>query len=60
MKQQMKECRNSDMECNEIIIIGNYTPSNYDASRVVNIKGVAPCVKENHGTVTAILVYENE
>lgn len=37
-----------------IKIIGNYMPSNHDASRVVDIDGIAPTVKENHGTVTAI------
>jgi site-specific DNA-cytosine methylase len=29
-------------------------PSNHDDSRVVDIDGIAPTVKENHGTVTAI------
>lgn len=38
----------------EIKVIGNYMPSNHDASRVVDIDGIAPTVKENHGTVTAI------
>ena len=38
----------------EIKIVGNYMPSNHDASRVVDIDGIAPTVKENHGTVTAI------
>ena len=38
----------------EIKIIGNYMPSGHDASRVVDIDGIAPTVKENHGTVTAI------
>ena len=28
-------------------------PSGHDASRVVNSSGLAPTVKENHGTVTA-------
>ena len=37
----------------KIEIIGNYSPSNHDASRVVNSEGLAPTVKENHGTVTA-------
>ena len=45
---------------NNIKILGNYMPSNYDASRVVDPLGVAPCVKENHGTVTAILELENK
>ena len=38
----------------KIQVIGNYSPSNHDASRVVDIDGIAPTVKENHGTVTAI------
>ena len=42
-------------ETNKINIVGNYMPSNHDASRVVSTDGVAPCVKENHGTVTGIL-----
>lgn len=29
--------------------------SNHDASRVVDEDGIAPCVKENHGTVTGVL-----
>jgi DNA (cytosine-5)-methyltransferase 1 len=38
----------------KIQVIGNYSPSGHDASRVVDIEGIAPTVKENHGTVTAI------
>lgn len=37
----------------KIEVIGNYSPSNHDASRIVDSKGVAPTVKENHSTVTA-------
>lgn len=40
---------------NDIKIIGNYSPSGHDASRVVDSNGIAPTVKENHGTVTATL-----
>lgn len=46
----------------EIKVIGNYMPSNHDASRVVDIEGIAPTVKENHGTVTAIaepMIYDD-
>lgn len=46
----------------EIKVIGNYMPSNHDASRVVDIDGIAPTVKENHGTVTAIaepIIYDD-
>lgn len=45
---------------NEIIILGNYMKSNYDSSRVVSSKGIAPCVKENHGTVTAVLIEDDK
>jgi site-specific DNA-cytosine methylase len=37
----------------EINVVGNYSPSGHDASRIVHPEGVAPTVKENHGTVTA-------
>lgn len=47
-------------ETNKINIVGNYMPSNHDASRVVATDGVAPCVKENHGTVTGILEEQKE
>jgi site-specific DNA-cytosine methylase len=37
----------------KINVIGNYSPSGHDASRIVDENGLAPTVKENHGTVTA-------
>ena len=43
------------MVIDEIKVVGNYMPSNHDASRIVDIDGIAPTVKENHGTVTAIV-----
>ncbi len=36
-----------------VVTIGNYSPSNYNASRIVDSKGCSPTVMENHGTVTA-------
>ena len=36
----------------KINVIGNYSPSGYDASRIVDENGLAPTVKENHGTAT--------
>lgn len=39
----------------EIKVIGNYSPSGHDASRIVDANGIAPTVKENHGTVTATM-----
>lgn len=39
----------------KIKVVGNYSPSGHDASRIVDGDGLAPTVKENHGTVTAVL-----
>ena len=39
----------------KIEVIGNYSPSGHDASRIVDKEGIAPTVKENHGTVTATM-----
>lgn len=43
-----------EMNNSGIIVLGNYSPSGHDASRIVDENGVAPTVKENHGTVTAV------
>ena len=43
-------------DTNKIKVVGNYMPSNHDASRIVDTNGIAPTVKENHGTVTAVLI----
>lgn len=43
-----------EMNKSGIIVLGNYSPSGHDASRIVDENGVAPTVKENHGTVTAV------
>ena len=40
-------------ENNGVVVVGNYTPSNHNASRVVDNECSAPTVMENHGTVTA-------
>lgn len=42
-----------------IEVLGNYNKSGHDASRVVSVNGVAPTVKENHGTITGIVANEN-
>lgn len=42
-----------------VVVKGNYSPSNHNASRIVDDEGLAPTVKENHGTVTAIEVVVN-
>lgn len=38
-----------------VVVLGNYSPSKHNASRIVDIEGLAPTVMENYGTVTAIL-----
>lgn len=46
-----------------INVVGNYSPSNHDASRIVDTNGISPTVKENHGTVTGIvepLAYDDQ
>lgn len=45
----------TDVDSQNINVIGNYMPSGHDASRIVHPGGIAPTVKENHGTVTATL-----
>ena len=44
----------------QIQVVGNYSPSGHDASRIVDRNGLAPTVKENHGTVTAFVEPCNE
>ena len=36
-----------------VVTIGNYSPSNHNASRIVDSEYSAPTVMENHGTITA-------
>lgn len=40
---------------NEINVIGNYSPSGHEASRIVHPDGVSPTIKDNHDTVTATI-----
>lgn len=37
----------------DINVIGNYSPSGHNASRIVDSNGLSPTVMENHGTITA-------
>lgn len=50
---QTLQCNDSMGVVEGIKVIGNYMPSNHNASRIVDSNGLAPTVKENHGTVTA-------
>ena len=44
------------VKTNKIIKKGSYNPSGYSSGIVVDEKGIAPTVMENHGTVTAVEV----
>jgi DNA (cytosine-5)-methyltransferase 1 len=37
----------------KVNVVGNYSPSNHNASSIVDSNGIAPTVMENHGTITA-------
>ena len=39
-----------------IIVLGYYSPSKHEATRIVSGGGLYPTVKENHMTVPAVLV----
>lgn len=47
-------------DCLGVCVRGNYSPSKHNASRIVDTKGLAPTVMENHGTITAIVEEEHE
>lgn len=40
----------------KIIVLGYYSPSRHEATRVVSGGGIYPTVKENHQTVPAVVV----
>jgi len=44
---------------NELICVANYVPSGHEAGNVFDTAGIAPTVKNNHGTVTAIMQINN-
>lgn len=50
----------SNTDTEGIKVIGNYMPSGHNASRIVDSNGLAPTVKENHGTVTATNVLKSK
>jgi site-specific DNA-cytosine methylase len=42
----------------KVNVVGNYSPSNHNASSIVDSNGIAPTVMENHGTITGVVVNE--
>ena len=43
-----------------VVEIGNYSPSGHNASKIVDKNGLAPTVMENHGTITGVVINEQE
>lgn len=49
-------CRQATLvQTNKIMVEGNCFPSNHEAGRIVSENGISPTIKENHGTVTAVV-----
>lgn len=49
-------CRQATLvKTDRIIVEGNCFPSRHEAGRIVSENGIAPTIKENHGTVTAVM-----
>lgn len=52
-----QEANTLTTSCNQgVVVLGNYIPSNHNASRIVDDNGIAPTVMENNGTVTAVCI----
>ena len=41
-------------------VVGNYSPSGYESARILNPGGIAPTLKENHGTINGVTVEVRE
>lgn len=57
MKPIMKDVENNIKEKilePRIKVLGNYKPSGHECGRVMDINGIAPTIKENHGAICAI------
>lgn len=49
-------CRQATIvKTDRIIVKGNCFPSGHEAGRIVSENGISPTIKENHGTVTAVM-----
>jgi DNA (cytosine-5)-methyltransferase 1 len=42
----------------KVNVVGNYSPSNHNASSIVDSNGLVPTVMENYGTITGVVVKE--
>lgn len=55
LKEEQTSNTITTVQKDNVVVVGNYSPSGHNASRIVDTKGLAPTVMENHGTVTAIV-----
>lgn len=46
-------------DSSKVKVVGNYSPSGHEASRILDPEFAAPTFKENHNTVNAILIKNN-
>lgn len=53
---QIGMCVVEEINNKKVDVIGNYSPSGHNASRVIDPEGISPTVMENHGTITAIAI----
>ena len=49
-----------DIDIDKVKVLGNYSPSNHESSRIVSSSSSYPTVKENHGTIPAIMEENDE
>jgi DNA (cytosine-5)-methyltransferase 1 len=56
--KDISRCLKAQQHDAGVMVIGNYMPSNHNASRTVDSRGLAPTVKENHGTVSGVMYEE--
>jgi len=56
IRKQINVCLNdSNLKINAIKVIANYSPSEHEASRIIDSDYASPTVKGNHGTVNEII-----
>lgn len=57
VQSQMAQTVNTHQD-GGVVVLGNHSKSNHEASRIIDKDYIAPTFKENHGTINAIVVNE--
>lgn len=52
-------CDSPENDGNKVVVLGNYSKSDYHSTEIVSVYGIAPTVRENHGQVFAVEEWEN-